>query len=279
MKTVAIFGLGLIGGSFALALRKAGFSGEILGVSSPISVGKALELGAIDRVVSLEQAAKSADLLYLAQPISTILQIIPRLDHYVRPEALVTDAGSTKRAIVQQAANTLTRCQFLGGHPLAGKETRGMESASGDLFEGRTYVLTPVQATALESGPAREFLTLLRNMACVPIIMNAQEHDETLSYTSHLPQLASTAFAALLNATGESTKKVFGPALIDHTRLALSPYMIWRDILETNRAEVDHALATYIEILTKLRSDLNEGSIERYFVEGNEYANAVRRET
>src|SRR5579862_6730759 len=100
MQTVAIFGVGLIGGSFALALREAGFSGRIIGVSSPETIRKAVELGVIDAGLSAEQAAGSADLIYLAQPILRIVEILPQLDPWVRPDALVTDAGSTKSTIV-----------------------------------------------------------------------------------------------------------------------------------------------------------------------------------
>ncbi len=143
MESVAIFGVGLIGGSFGLALKKAGFGGEILGVSSEASIHAALERGAIDRGSALEEAARRADLLYLAQPIGRILDTLRHLDPLVRADALVTDAGSTKHAIVTGARKLLHGCQFLGGHPLAGKEKRGVEQAEADLFRGRTYVLTP----------------------------------------------------------------------------------------------------------------------------------------
>src|SRR5436853_6859745 len=122
VKTVAIFGVGMIGGSFALALRKAGFSGRILGVSSETTVRRAQELGVIEAGASPRAAAEEADLIYLAQPIRVILTTLTELDPWVRSEALVTDAGSTKQAVVEQAAASLTRAQFLGGHPLAGTE-------------------------------------------------------------------------------------------------------------------------------------------------------------
>ena len=143
MKTVVIAGVGLIGGSFALALRKAGFTGRILGVSSPETIRKAVALGAIDRGAGLEEAVDSADLIYLAQPISRILEMLPRIGEFARPSALITDAGSTKSQIVDAAAHSIRGRQFLGGHPMAGKEARGVEAAEAGLFEGRTYILTP----------------------------------------------------------------------------------------------------------------------------------------
>src|ERR1700680_2585482 len=121
MKTVAIFGVGLIGGSFALALREAGFSGRILGVSSAETLRRALDLRVIDAAAAAEEAAASADLIYLAQPILSIIEIFPELNAWVNPGALMPDAGSPKKAIVNRAAEAISRRQFLGGHPMAGR--------------------------------------------------------------------------------------------------------------------------------------------------------------
>ncbi len=143
MKTVAIVGTGLIGASFGLALRKAGFSGALVGVSSPPAVAEALATGAIDRGAPLADALSEADLIFLSQAIGRILDTIRHIDVSVRPGALVTDAGSTKRDITDAAREHLSRAQFLGGHPMAGKETRGASTADADLFQGRIWALTP----------------------------------------------------------------------------------------------------------------------------------------
>ena len=137
MQTVAIFGVGLIGGSFALALRRAGFKGEILGVSSGSTISEALRLGVIDRGVPLEEAALASDLVYLAQPIRQIIETLSLLSGRLKPGALVTDAGSTKVEIVKQGKRLLGPGQFLGGHPMAGKEVRGVAAAEAGLFQGR----------------------------------------------------------------------------------------------------------------------------------------------
>src|ERR1700685_3499971 len=142
MKNVGIIGVGLIGGSFGLALRKAEFTGAILGVSSARSIDQAVERGAIDRGATLEEAAGACDLLFLSQPISGILETLRKLDPLGRPDTLVTDAGSTKQAIVDEAKRSLRRCAFLGGHPMAGRELRGVAAADADLFRGRIWVLT-----------------------------------------------------------------------------------------------------------------------------------------
>ncbi len=125
MKTVAIVGVGLIGGSFGLALRKAGFTGELLGVSSPPALEAGLKSGAISRSATLEEAAAEADLIYLATPVDRILQTLQTLGPFARPECLITDAGSTKLAIVQKASECLPFGVFLGRAPDGGKRTAG----------------------------------------------------------------------------------------------------------------------------------------------------------
>ena len=238
MKTVAIFGVGLMGGSFALALRKAGFSGRILGVSSPATLQRALDLRVIDAGASAREATQTADLLYLSQPILRILEILPDLNDWVQPGALITDAGSTKSTIVGKARSVISRCQFLGGHPMAGREQRGVEAAEAGLFFGRPYVLTPVSQAELETTNARELLDWIRAIGAFPVILDPQEHDRIVAYTSHLPQLVSTGLAALLDGREEPQSRVFGPALVDSTRLALSSFDVWGDILATNRAPI-----------------------------------------
>jgi len=277
VHTVAIFGVGLIGGSFALALKQAGFQGKIIGVSSPATIAAAHSAGAIDDALPAEQAAALADLIYLAQPISRILDTLPRLDPWVRPEALVTDAGSTKTRIVARASETLLRCQFLGGHPLAGKEHRGVEHADPDLFKGRRYVLTPRQERDLRSPAALDFIEWLRRIGAHTLLTTPGQHDAIVAYTSHLPQLTATALAACLAAefAGE-LPPIWGPALLDSTRLALSPFDIWRDILETNQAAIDSALASYISHLQRMRERLALADMRQYFEEGAKIAARIR---
>src|SRR5437773_345034 len=155
MQTVAIVGVGLIGGSFGLALKKAGFTGKVLGVSSERTLTAAIERGAIDEAAALGDAAGRAGLIYLAQPIGRIVDTLRHLDAFVQPGTLITDAGSTKSAIVSAARMHIRRCQFLGGHPMAGKERRGVAEADADLFRDRAYVLTPEDPADLEAPPAR----------------------------------------------------------------------------------------------------------------------------
>src|ERR1019366_2825738 len=227
MKVVGIIGVGLIGGSFGLALRKAGFEGGILGVSSARSIEQAVERGAVDRGATLEEAAGICDLLFLSQPISGILETLRKLDPLVRPDTLVTDAGSTKKVIVEEARRSLKRCAFVGGHPMAGKELRGAAAADPDLFRGRPWVLTEAV-----DHPFREWIA---RFGAREIILDPAEHDRLVAWSSHLPQLTSTALAAVLNDRPPDAAMVAGPGLIDSTRLALSSFDLWKDILETNQ--------------------------------------------
>src|ERR1017187_6885671 len=157
MQNLVIVGTGLIGSSFGLALRQAGFTGAITGVSSPHAIAEALSRGAIDRGASLEEAIPEADLVFLSQTIGRILDTIRHLDPLLKPGTLATDAGSTKCAIVDVARSPLTHAQFLGGHPMAGKETRGASAAEADLFRGRTWILTPDDDGELHTSAALEF--------------------------------------------------------------------------------------------------------------------------
>jgi|HubBroStandDraft_1064217.scaffolds.fasta_scaffold01111_15 prephenate dehydrogenase len=279
MNTVAIVGVGLIGGSFGLALKQAGFRGTILGVSSETSVRAGLERGAIDRGATLEDAAHSADLLYLAQPIGRILDTLHHLDSLVRPGVLITDAGSTKHAIVTQARKLVRRCQFLGGHPLAGKEKRGAAEADANLFRGRTYVLTPAAPEELQTPPARVFVEWLGRIGAKIVVLGAAEHDRVVSFTSHLPQLASTALAATIaeNLTAPDDLQVAGPGLIDSTRLALSAYELWRDILATNTESIEQALTAYINELEQLRENLRTRGAREEFARAAELAGRLRK--
>jgi prephenate dehydrogenase len=265
VSTVTIVGVGLIGGSFALALRKAGFRGKILGVSSPGTISKALELRVIDDGHTLVQAAQQSDVLYLAQPISQILTTLDALQELARPDALVTDAGSTKSVIAARA--TGLRATFVGGHPMAGKESRGVEAADADLFRGRPYIVTSPHSWLMEWIP---------KIGARPIVMSAEDHDRLIAAASHVPQLVSTALASFIGDRGAD--KVAGPGAVDMTRLALSSYDIWRDILSTNTAAVADSLDAYIARLQELRAKIVQSGMSEEFAKGAAAAKAIRGE-
>jgi prephenate dehydrogenase len=279
METVAIAGVGLIGGSFALALQKAGFRGKILGVSSPATIETAVSAGVIHAGATLEEAAAEADLLYLAQPIGAILKTIDAIADIIRPECLVTDAGSTKRQIVSRAAQRLARCQFIGGHPMAGKTSRGVAEADADLFRERPYVLTPRGKSDLQTPAALQLLSWLDKIGSVLIVLSAEDHDLTVAFTSHLPQLASSALASAIAGMlpSDGQLRVSGPGLADTTRLAQSSFDIWEDILVTNSDVIDRALEAYIDKLRNFRQNLTNPQLREEFVIAAELARKCRR--
>ncbi len=270
MRTVAIAGVGLIGGSFALALRKAGFAGRILGVSSERTITEALRLGVIDEGATLERAEAEADLIYLAQPILQIIETLQRLRP--KPGVLVTDAGSTKARIVAQAKACLKDCHFVGGHPMAGKETRGVAAADADLFRGRNYVLTPCEDTSA----SRWFRLQLENFGAIVSTLEADEHDRLVAYTSHLPQLLSTVLANTLAPIGQAPR-VAGPALMDMTRIAQSPFDMWHDIFLTNRGPIEEALASFVSQFTAAQSAFYREKFAEAFDEAARVAGNLRR--
>jgi len=279
MNSVAIVGTGLIGASFGLALRRAGFTGALIGVSSERAIADAIAAGAIDRGAPLDEAAAQADLVFLSQSIGRILDTIRHLDPLLKPGALVTDAGSTKTEIVDLARQFIRRGQFLGGHPMAGKETRGAGAAEPGLFQGRTWVLTPDEPAELETPPAHQLVGWLRRIGARLVILNCDEHDRVVAFTSHLAQLASTALGSTVaeNLKHEGHLRVAGPGLTDMTRLALSSYDLWRDILATNSEHIDRALARYIQELEHIRENLRTRQLQQEFARGAELASKLRR--
>jgi prephenate dehydrogenase len=268
IQTVSILGVGLIGGSFGLALRAAGFEGRILGVSSPRTIAAALERGAIDDGMPLPEAVAAADLVYLAQPISRIVELLPEVARYASPTCLVTDAGSTKRAIVQRAGEVFAegRC-FVGGHPMAGKAQRGVERAEADLFRDAIYVLTPPDGHLPTAPIVEEFRSWVERIGAVPWVLAPNVHDEVVTWTSHLPQLLSSALALTVSRHVDDPEhlRVAGPGLRDMTRLAQSSYDIWGDILATNGDNLQSALEQYIAQLKHFRDYLGTPELKSDF--------------
>jgi prephenate dehydrogenase len=281
MESVAIVGVGLIGGSFGLALRSQGFAGPILGVSSNAAIEAALSLGAISSRATLEEAAESADLLYLAQPVDRILSTIEQLAGPVakrlhRRPILVTDAGSTKLRIVQHALRFLPPNSFLGGHPMAGKERSGVEIAEAGLFANRPYVLTPQTGFSHPFEPA--FRNWLAAFGTRVISLDAAEHDWVVAFTSHLPQLLSTALAATLeSASNPLFSQLHGSGLLDMSRLALSSPSLWSSIIATNRASILSAIDAFSVELAALRASVERDSISTSFVRGNTFSTSLRK--
>ena len=271
---ITICGVGLIGGSLGLALKKAGFKGRIVGYGRPVTLDKAERRGAIDSGSSnLAEAVAEADVVYLAAPILTILELLEKLPPLVKPEALITDAGSTKSVICDKGAALFpAKPWFVGGHPMAGKETTGVDSADPDLFEGACYALTPYSRHHLDPPVARAFVGWLDRIGARVMILDAEVHDEIVTWTSHLPQMVSTALAVAVmeNVKVPEDLELSAGGLRDASRLADSSYRVWRDVCLTNAENLERALTTFVQALEHLRDNLRSRELEHLFEQGNE---------
>jgi len=212
----------------------------------------AIDVAADDPVVLAE-----VDLVILAAPVRQNIELLAELDEHVRQPAVVTDTGSTKRAVVEAARALPPKFTFIGGHPLGGSAKGGLENARSDLFKGRPWLLTPSGA----SGDALEKLTaFVSALGAQPRIIDAAAHDRVLAFLSHLPQLTASALMQVVgDAVGQDGLALAGRGLADTTRLASSPAEIWRDITATNADEIGLALDELIAMLQDLRHDLPVG--------------------
>jgi len=284
-RHVAIVGLGLLGGSWGLALKKAGFPGRIVGYARrPETRAQALGVGAVDEAVAdLAEALPKADLVILATPVAVILDQLPRLQPHVSPQALITDVGSTKRRICERAAELYAqRPLFLGGHPMAGKERSGLENADARLFENARYVLTPVRAEHLDDDRVQAFRALVVAIGARPAVSDPAAHDLSVAYLSHLPQLLSSGLASLMEEkrTAEDVSlELAASGFRDVTRLADSPYSIWRDICLTNTENIQTALDALIQKLEFLRVHLGDRELEREFLAAHRLRDRLRKRT
>ncbi len=264
-EKIGIVGLGLIGGSIALAARQIWPKALVIGVDNKDVLETAMRLHAIDVAADDLVVLAEADLVILAAPVKTNMALLAELDESVRQPAVITDTGSTKRGMMAAAAALPPRFSFVGGHPLAGAAHGGLEHARPDLFSGRPWLLTPEivtdSARALQASDALARLTgFVQALGAVPRIISVQAHDRLLAFLSHLPQLTASA---LMRVVGDSVGKdglaLAGRGLADTTRLASSPPDIWRDIAATNADEIGPALDAFIALLQDLRRDLPEG--------------------
>jgi prephenate dehydrogenase len=305
INRVTILGTGLIGGSFALALRKSTTDIHITGWDRPDVVADAQSRGAIDASFSgeLAPALENADLLYIALPIGTTLDLLPEIARLAAPNALVTDACSTKVRITEDAADLFpedSTSLFLGGHPMAGRELSGIAHADADLFRNNTYALihssavgaglvhpagtppsdaSPVTPTPNLDPRISAFVKILEKIGARPLWLGAQQHDYAVGLASHLPQLAAVALGSFLyDHLDENGLPITlaGPGLRDSLRLAGSPYSTWRDIVLTNKEVLSAALDLFARRIDDLRERLASRDLEADFDAANELYKLLR---
>ena len=271
LRQITIIGTGLIGGSFALALKKRGFKGRIVGCDRAPVIQQAKKKGAIDvgRADPL-QAIQGSQLVLLATPVGAILNLIGRIGPELSETTLLTDVGSTKTEILVQAKKVFGKDsgrRFLGGHPMAGKEEAGVEFADPDLFQWTTWFVTP-EVQQISDGLGQEFVRWVKKTGAQVTTIDAETHDQLCAWISHLPQMISTALAAELVdqfSKNASLLESGGRALREMTRISESPYSMWRDIALTNKENIREALLKLEQRLAHLRENLDNRELEAEF--------------
>lgn len=280
IRQITIIGTGLIGGSFALALRKKRFAGTIIGCDRESALQRAKMCGAIDKgCTEPVDAVRGSQVVLLATPVLAIVDLIGRLGPSLPASTLLTDVGSTKAAVVDQALKIFGNNageRFLAGHPMAGKEHCGVDFADPDLFQNAVWFLTPLPDQNINEGMFAEFAGWIDQIGARIAMLPAEDHDRLCAWISHLPQMISTALAAaLVDEFGEDAPLLpaGGRALREMTRISASPYSMWRDIAISNKGNLEDALIKVEQRLAHIRENLSSRALAEEF----EKAHALKK--
>lgn len=255
-ETVAVVGVGLIGGSIGLALRKRGLAENVVGIGRrQASLRIARRAGAVtSTTIDLTKGVVDADLVVVCTPVGRIVEDVRQAAEHARKGTLITDVGSTKQMIVAALDEGLPRgCRFLGSHPVAGSEKSGPGSADAELFEGNVAIITPTKNTRAEDFDRLE--AFWSDLGSVVIQMSPAEHDEALAVISHLPRAVAAALAA---AVPEKYFRLAGSGLLDTTRIAAGDVELWKQVFAQNRRNMLTALDQFQQNLAALRSGLEQ---------------------
>jgi prephenate dehydrogenase len=269
---ITIIGTGLIGGSLALALKRHGFRGQIIGCDRAPVLERAIEAHVVDAgQIRPVEAVRGSQVVVLATPVLGIIDLIGRLSSRLPSKTLLTDVGSTKTQILARAKTVFGRnvaVRFLGGHPMAGKEQSGLEFADPDLFLGATWFVTPVRGQKIYEGISGEYIEWVEKVGGRIAAMDAEEHDKLCAWISHLPQMISTALAAILVEEYGAQAPLLeagGRALREMTRISSSPYSWWRDVALTNKENLRDALLKLEQGLAHIRENLDTRELAAEF--------------
>jgi prephenate dehydrogenase len=272
IRQITIVGTGLIGGSLALAVRQYGFSGTIVGCDKPSVLDTALERKAIDRgEADLERAVVDSDVIVFATPVGTILSQFEAIAPTLPSTTLITDTGSTKQKFVERARMIFgaeAGKRVLPGHPMAGKEFAGVEHADANLFQGAVWLISPIEADRQYTPLQEEFTALLASIGARIVVLDPERHDLLCAWISHLPQMISTALTSILHeelGDDEIVIQIGGRALREMTRIAHSPYSMWRDIALTNGENIEDVMLRFEQQLTHLRENLRAPGLREMF--------------
>ncbi len=266
---LAVVGVGLIGGSLALALKAAGVVGEVVGIGrGRANLEKALDLGVIDRIAdTAAEGVRDADLVFLATPVLTLAEVAGSLVPYMKSGAILTDGGSVKGAVVRAIEPLMPdNIHFVAGHPIAGTEQSGAEAAFATLYRGRRCILTPTEHTA---SAALELVRKVWETAGSDVVlMDVEKHDRILGAISHLPHMVAYS---LVNAVGsydryeENILEYSAGGFRDFTRIASSDPTMWRDIAQTNRDALLEMMERFEAFFAELKEDVRQGDGDRLF--------------
>ena len=266
-REVCIIGTGLIGGSMGLLIRKIIPEIRLTAVDLPDVIDNLPDNSPFDRTTTRENLAevlRSADLILLALPVAGIIELLPEVISLAKDRSVISDVGSVKTEILSCAdAHNTPEVSFIGGHPIGGSERQGFENASSELLSGAKFIVCP--ANDVPSEALYKHIDFLASLKFEVIKMDAETHDKAISFTSHLPQLLSTALALTAGTIGE-THLTAGPGFLSMTRLALSPPEIWEDIFDHNRDELISAVRSFSNILSNLIADVENGTIREKFI-------------
>ncbi len=273
-QRVGIVGVGLIGGSLGLAIKERAPQVQVLGIGRDAArLKQACDMGAVDDfVIDSADALRRCDLVVLATPIEHILSTLESIGDRLSPGTVVTDAGSTKRRICCLAWDRLpASVEFIGGHPVAGRELTGVGNSLPGLFRNAAYILCPQPGAASENLVRLESLVGLTGARSV--IMSPEDHDKAMARVSHLPQLLSTALA---DAANSWELQISGTGLRDMLRLAGSSYSVWSSILDSNADHIELALEEFISYLQEMQGALRDGKLSDTFDRARECCRKLR---
>ena len=276
-EQLGLIGCGLMGGSFALALRRAGLVKRVVGYStSPSTTERARQMGVIDVAApSALLAVSGADIVLLAVPVAASEATFKSIKHLVTPEMLIMDVGSTKRDVIDAARRALREQigSFVPAHPIAGKEVSGIEHADGDLYAGRQVILTPIERT--QTAQLQKAVAVWTALGCHVLQMSPESHDAAFAAVSHLPHLISFA---LVNAIagqpqGQDYLSLAGPGFRDFSRIAASDAKVWRDILVSNREELlaqSKLFQHHLQELERMIASGNDQALEELIAQASQ---------
>ena len=263
-EQLGLIGCGLMGGSFALALKQAGLVKRVVGYSkSPTTTERARQMGIIDvEAPSALLAVSGADLVLIAVPVAASDATFKSIKHLLTPNTLIMDVGSTKKSVVEAAHNTLGEHlgTFVPAHPITGKEVSGVEHATADLYAGRQVILTPTRHTL--PAQLNKAVALWSALGCSVRQMTPEAHDAAFAAVSHLPHLLAFTLISSISSQqqGRDFLSLGGPGFRDFTRIAASDPQMWRDIMMTNRSELLTQIDMFKRTLTSLESMIANGN-------------------